>query len=103
MSRIPRIAAVTLCAVGLMTCPGTEAEFSAGDASARSADGFQYLEYRANSLVSKHAIRIALAIPAGYRRVAPLNHRAIFNDHPFNVSVAGLIGDVTVPLYLSHG
>ena len=51
---------------------------------------FRYLEFKNDTLKSTHAIQLSLKIPSGYRKIVPLNHKAIFNNHPFNVSIAAL-------------
>lgn len=57
---------------------------------------FNYLEYTEDSISSTHSIQLSLRIPPGFRRVDPSNHYLIFNDHPFNVSVAVLIREDSV-------
>ncbi len=74
-------------------CWGAEDEMSYRSTKSMS---FNYLEYTEDSLLSTHSIRLSLKIPAGFRPVAPSNHSLIFNNHPFNVSVAALIGKDSV-------
>lgn len=60
------------------------------------SESFKYLEYMTGSIQSTHAIRISLKIPVGYRSVEPSNHFLIFNNSPYNVSVAALVGENSV-------
>lgn len=70
-------------------------QFLTGCTTKRAApgDSFSYLTYDNDVLQSTHDIRFSLKIPEGYRPIAPLNHKATFNEHPFNVSVVGFIGN----------
>lgn len=57
---------------------------------------FKYLEFEDDVLKSTHDIKFSLKIPDGFSKINPLNHKATFNDHPFNVSVAALISEKTI-------
>lgn len=67
------------------------------------SETFNYLEYSHEGLRSNHAIKILLKIPDGFRPVDPSNHFLIFNNNPFNVSVAILIGtDSIIMVHAEH-
>ncbi len=64
--------------------------------STATSNAFDYLAYKDDALQSTHALKFSLEIPRGFQKIEPLHHQAVFNEHPFNVSVAGLIGEKTI-------
>lgn len=64
--------------------------FSQENAEATTVD-FTYLEFQEDRLLSTHDIQFELNIPEGFDRIDPLHHQAVFNEHPFNVSVAAIM------------
>ncbi|PCK06325.1 MAG: hypothetical protein COA42_17405 [Alteromonadaceae bacterium] len=57
------------------------------------AQDFQYLEYKGSNLISTHGMTFSLDIPPGFKKLSPINYQAVFNEHPFNVTIAVLIDE----------
>jgi len=57
------------------------------------AKEFQYLEYKDSKIVSTHGIGFSLDIPPSFRKLEPINYTAVFNELPFNVTVAAIINE----------
>jgi len=49
---------------------------------------FSYAKFENGYIVTTHAIKYSLKIPLGFSKIDPYNYQAVFNDHPFNVSIA---------------
>jgi len=54
---------------------------------------FSYAKFENGYIVTTHAIKYSLKIPQGFSEIAPYNFQAVFNKHPFNVSIATVISE----------
>ena len=49
---------------------------------------FSYAKFENGYIVTTHAIKYSLKIPLGFSKIDTYNYQAVFNSHPFNVSIA---------------
>jgi hypothetical protein len=54
---------------------------------------FNYLQIENDTLKSIHGLKYYLQKPEGFKLIKPINYQAVYNNHPFNVSVAAFIND----------
>jgi hypothetical protein len=57
-----------------------------------AATGFSFIEASPNALRTTHAIRLDIARPMGFRTARPTSRDAVFNGHPYKVTLAGFLG-----------
>jgi hypothetical protein len=57
-----------------------------------AAGGFSFIEASTNALRTTHAIRLEIFRPKGFRIARPTSRDAVFNGHPYEVTLAGLLG-----------
>lgn len=52
---------------------------------------FSYATFENGNIVTTHGLNYSLKTPKGFTGIAPYNFKAVFNKHPFNVSIATVI------------
>lgn len=61
-------------------------------ATTGAAAGFSFIKASANALRTTHEIRLEIARPKGFRAAPPSSRGAVFNAHPYEVTLAGFLG-----------
>ncbi len=57
-----------------------------------AAAGFSFIAASPDGLRTTHAIPLELARPRGFRIVRPTSRAAVFNGHPYEVTLGGFLG-----------
>jgi hypothetical protein len=57
-----------------------------------AAAEFSFIESSPNSLRTTHGIRLEIMRPAGFKIARPTSRGAIFNSHPYEISLGGFLG-----------
>ncbi len=52
---------------------------------------FSYTKFEYGNIVTTHALKYTLKTPKGFTGITPYNFKAVYNKHPFNVSIATII------------
>jgi len=55
--------------------------------------GFSHLRVAGGAISTTGPVRLTVAAPPGFRAVGPIHRRAEFGGHPYEVSLAGLLGE----------
>lgn len=72
--------------------PAIAAALLLASATTGAAVGFPFIEALSNSLRTRHSIRLEIVRPKGFRVAAPSSRSAVFNAHPYEVTLAGFLG-----------
>jgi len=64
----------------------------ASAAANAATPGFSFIASTKNALRTTHSIRLEIARPQGYRIARPTRRNAVFNAHPYEVTLSGFLG-----------
>ena len=57
-----------------------------------AATEFSFIESSPNSLRTTHGIRLEIIRPVGFKIARPTSRGAMFNSHPYEISLGGFLG-----------
>lgn len=57
------------------------------------SQSFNYLEFNGEELISTHSLKYKLNTPEGFNKIQPHDFKDTFHEHPFNISVAAMMGE----------
>lgn len=67
---------------------------------AEDNEPFSYISVAVDTVRSTHALPYRLSVPAGFDLYGPHHYQAVFNEHPFNVSMVAMVkGSTAIVLH----